>query len=75
MIKVKFNNTIIELEMPTTVNLLFKKEIEETEAIACMYNNEVKSLDKIIDNDCEISLLNYDTKDGKRVYNINTIKE
>lgn len=69
MINVKFNNKIIELEKATTINLLFKKEIEETEAIACMFNNEVKPLNKMIDEDCEIHLLNYADKDGKRVYN------
>jgi len=69
MIKVKFDNRIIELEQPTKINLLLQKEIDETEALACMYNNEVKSLNKIIEEDCEIRLLNYSHKDGKRVYN------
>ena len=69
MIKVKFDNRTIELEQPTKINVLLQKEIEETEAIACMYNNEVKSLSKTIEEDCEIRLLNYSHKDGKRVYN------
>jgi len=68
MFKVKFNNKIIEVKEVITVKELLKKEIEEKEAIACMYNNEVKSLNKIIEEDCEIRLLNYNDKDGKRVY-------
>ena len=55
MIKVKFDNRTIELEQPTKINVLLQKEIEETEAIACMYNNEVKPLNKTIEEDCEMS--------------------
>lgn len=69
MIKVRFNNKLIEVEENTRVKDLLKEEIEKTQAIACMYNNEVKTLNKEIKEDCEIRLLNYDTKDGKRVYN------
>jgi len=69
MIKVRFNNKTIEIEEPITVKELLKKEIQEKEAIACMFNNEVKSLNKRIEQDCEIRLLTYADKDGKRVYN------
>ncbi len=69
MFNVKFNEKIIQVEKEVTVKELLKDEINETEAIACMYNNEVKSLNKLIKSDCEIRLLNYSDKDGKRVYN------
>ena len=69
MFNVKFNEKIIHVEKEVTVNDLLKDEISKTEAIACMYNNEVKSLNKLIKSDCEIRLLNYSDKDGKRVYN------
>lgn len=69
MFNVKFNEKIIQVEKEVTVKELLKDEISKTEAIACMYNNEVKSLNKLIKSDCEIRLLNYSDKDGKRVYN------
>ena len=59
MFNVKFNEKIIHVEKEVTVNDLLKDEISKTEAIACMYNNEVKSLNKLIKSDCEIRLLNY----------------
>jgi len=54
MIKVKFDNRIIELKEPTKINLLLQKEINETEAIACMYNNEVKPLNMLIEEQYNI---------------------
>lgn len=69
MLKVKYKNEIIEVEKGTKVNLLLEEEILEIKAIACMCNNEVKALNFEINEDCEIHLLNYSDKDGKRVYN------
>ncbi len=51
----------------------FKAEIEnakkeERNIIACMCNNEVKSLDYEVKDGDEIELLDTSTKDGKRIY-------
>ena len=69
MINVKFKNQILNIEKGSLVKDVFKKDIEEEEAIACMCNNEVRSLDFVLEEDSDIRLLKYSDKDGKRVYN------
>ena len=48
----------------TKVKDLFQKEINENKAIACKFNNEIKSLDYKIMSGGKIELLNIEDKDG-----------
>ena len=49
---------------------VLKKEIENSEnkIITCICNNKVKSLNHKVHEDCNIELLDYTNKEGKRVY-------
>ena len=69
MIKVKFKDKVLEVDKGVRVKDILQNEIKEEEALACMCNNEVMSLNNILEEDCEIRLINYSDKDGKRIYN------
>ena len=69
MIKVKFKDKVLEVDKGVRVKDILQNEIKAEEALACMCNNEVMSLNNILEEDCEIRLINYSDKDGKRIYN------
>ena len=69
MLKIKYANEEIEVEEGTPINILFEEEINNEDIIACVYNNEVKSLNILITKSGEISLLKYADLEGKRIYN------
>jgi len=66
--QIDYKNIIIDVKKGTKVKDLFQKEINETKAIACKFNNEIKSLDYKIMSSGKIELLNIQDKDGMRVY-------
>ena len=68
--KVKFNNNTIEMDNATTIQELFAEEINKSNKmiIAARVNNEVKSLDFVIDKDCTIELIDRANIDGRRIY-------
>ncbi len=68
--KINFQNNILERKDVISIQELFKKEIETSNKmiIAARVNNEVKSLDFIIDKDCTIELINRANVDGRRIY-------
>ena len=59
-----------EVKNQTTVNELFKKEIESSQysVVDCLYNNEYKSLDTEVEDGAEISLLDTSTQEGIKIY-------
>lgn len=59
-----------EVKNQTTVNELFKKEIESSQysVVGCLYNNEYKSLDTEVEDGAEISLLDTSTQEGIKIY-------
>lgn len=69
MIKIKHNENEIEVKKGTKVIEILEKEIKETSALGCKFNNEVKSLDYEILEDGKLELLTYLHTDGKRIYN------
>ena len=67
--KIIYKNMEIETEKNTTVLEAFKEAIEEkSNIIACMVNNEVKSLNYILKENDEVELLDTSSRDGARIY-------
>lgn len=69
MIEIKHNNNNIQVKKGTKVVEILEKEIKETNALGCIFNNEVKSLDFEILEQGSLELINYSHMDGKRIYN------
>lgn len=67
MIEVIYKNEKINTEK-TTVKNLFKEEIIKENAVACKYNNEIKSLDYSIEKNGKIEFINIKDRDGMRIY-------
>lgn len=67
--KIYYDKKELEIKEGTKVIDYFAKEIEKTNALACRFNNEIKSLDYKIDKDGEISFIDFNDVDGKRIYN------
>ena len=67
MIEITYKNKKISTEK-IKVRELFKDEIAENNAIACKFNNEVKSLDFDIEKDGTIELIDISNRDGMRIY-------
>lgn len=67
MIEITYENKKINTEKIRVVDLL-KDEIQEKNAIACRFNNEIKSLDYEIESDGKIELIDITTRDGMRIY-------
>lgn len=67
MIKITYKNKIINTEK-VKVSTLLKNEIAQKNAIACRFNNEVKSLDFEINENGTIQLIDIKDKDGMRIY-------
>ncbi len=65
--KVIYNDKIIDIEQPIEIYELLKKYIDNY-IIACKYNNEIKSLNYIIEEDCKIDLIDITSRDGRKIY-------
>ena len=66
--QIQYNNVIMNVEKGTKIIDLLNKEIVESNAIAARFNNEVKSLDYVLNEDGELTLIDISNKDGMRVY-------
>lgn len=67
MIEIIYENKKINTEK-IKVSTLLKNQIIEKNAIACRFNNEVKSLDFEIDKNGILELIDITNKDGMRIY-------
>ena len=67
MVTVNYKGQTLKTENIRVVDLL-KEDVEKDHAIACMFNNEVKSLNYEIHEDGRIDLLNIKNRDGRRIY-------
>ena len=62
-------NVIVDDNKKIKVKELFKDKIENNKKIiACISNNEVKSLDYEVKNNDKVELLGIYSKDGRRIY-------
>ena len=68
--KIKYENQILEANPGITVKELLKEEIKNAkiEVIACLCNNEVRSLNLKLTEDANISLIDLNSKDGMMIY-------
>lgn len=68
--KITYENKEFEVEKGIKVHELLKNEIEnaKTEVIACMCNNEVRSLNLELKEDCKLELIDLNSKDGMMIY-------
>ena len=66
--QIQYNNVIMNVEKGTKIIDLLNKEIVESNAIAARFNNEVKSLDYVLNEDGDLTLIDISNKDGMRVY-------
>ncbi len=69
-IKVNYETKVFEVEKGTKVIDLLKEEIENAkmEVIACMCNNEVRSLNLELNEDCNLELIDLNSKNGMMIY-------
>ena len=67
--RVIYKSMEVNVEENKSVYDTFREAIEEHEnIIACIINNEVKSLNYILKEDDEVELIDTTTRDGKRIY-------
>ena len=67
--KIIYKNIEVKTEENITVLNLFKETIEEKQnIIACIVNNEVKSLNHVLKENDEVELLDTTSRDGGRIY-------
>ncbi len=68
--KITYKDKTFNVEPNTKIKDALKNEIENSKnkIITCICNNKVKSLNHKIHEDCNIELLDYTNKEGKRVY-------
>lgn len=68
--KVTYETKEFEVEKGTKVVDLLKEEIQNAkmEVIACMCNNEVRSLNLELKEDCKLELIDLNSKDGMMIY-------
>ena len=68
--KIQYKDKTIEVEKGKTIEEVFKKEIQKSKytVIGAIYNNEYFCLDKKIDEDGRIELIDISTKEGLRAY-------
>ncbi len=68
--QITYENNIIEVEKGTKVIDALKKQIDgsTTEIIACICNNNVRSLDYEVNEDSKIELIDYSNPEGQRIY-------
>ncbi len=68
--KITYENKVYEVEKGTKVIDLLKEEIEnaKVEVIACMCNNEVRSLNLELEEDSKLELIDLNSKNGMMIY-------
>ena len=67
--RIIYKSMEVNVEENKSVYDTFREAIEEHEnIIACIVNNEVKSLNYILKEDDEVELIDTTTRDGKRIY-------
>ena len=68
--KITYENKVYEVEKGTKVIDLLKDEIEsaKVEVIACMCNNEVRSLNLELEEDYKLELIDLNSKNGMMIY-------
>ena len=68
--KIKYQDKILEINKGISIKEALKEEIEKSkyQIMLAIYNNKYVSLDKEIDEDGEIKLIDITTKEGIRVY-------
>lgn len=69
MLNITYNNNNIQVENGKKVNELFYNDILKKNALACKFNNEVKSLNYELNSDGNLEFIDYSDLDGKRIYN------
>lgn len=67
MIEITYSGNKINTDN-VKVKDLFKQQIAEKNAIACRFNNEVKSLDYELSTNGTVELIDIQNKDGMRIY-------
>ncbi len=70
MITVRYNEQDYIMEKGKKVKDFIKDSLMEDEykILACRIDNEVKSLDFVLDSDCHLDLIDYTWSDGCRIY-------
>ena len=70
MIKVFYKNTEYEIEKEISVYDFLKNIVNANmeNILACKVFNEVKTLNFIIDRDCDVESIDFTTSDGNRIY-------
>ena len=68
--KIVYKNQELEIERGKKVYEIFKDEIENSDKliVACKCNNEVRSLNLILNEDSKLELLDISDADGMRIY-------
>ena len=68
--KIQIKDKIIEVKEKSIISEALKNEIEKSKytVIGAIYNNEYVDLNKTIDEDGKIELLDISTKEGIRAY-------
>lgn len=68
--RITYKDKVFEVDKGTRIRDALKNEIEnsENDIITSICNNKVKSLNHKIEEDCNIELVDYTNKEGKRVY-------
>lgn len=68
--KIQYKDKILETKEKTKISKLLKKEIEESEymIVGANYNNEYVDLNKEIEEDGKIELIDISSKEGMRIY-------
>ena len=67
MIKITYENKEFETEKIKVKDLL-KNEIIQKNAIACRFNNEIKTLNYELEENGTIDLIDISDRDGMRIY-------
>ena len=70
MIKVFYKNNAYELEKEISVFNFLKEivKVDTSNILACKVFNEVKTLDFILDRDCDVESIDFTSSDGNRIY-------
>ena len=68
MIKIHYKEKELHVEEGKSVLELFEQDIKDENALACRFNNEIKSLNYQLSTDGNLKLITYQDKDGKRIY-------
>lgn len=68
--KIQYQDKILEVKEPITINELFRKEIQMSEntVIAAKFNNEYKNLEYMLHKDGKVELIDVTSKEGIKVY-------